>query len=362
MNVLIVSIGKLVGGVEKYTLSLGKMLESEGLDVFYALRENSWLSEQIADNKIELNLSSWHILTAYKQVTKYVELKNINIILCNSNNGLFLCKNVSDTLSCKKIGVIHGDVIVDQKQKGNIVASIYEKLETWLVKEKCSRCIAVSQSIKDLLINRGVDANKLEVVYSGISIEKYDCFPNYYSDEFRICSVGYLRPVKNQIALLEALNMMKKSHPEAKIICDIYGEGPERTNLENYINENNMEYVNLKGFDANIRKHLNEYQLFVQPSTYESFGLAVLEAMNAGCGVLANCVGGMKEILQEIPETLVDVENRDAFSLAIYKYYSDRKFLEEIGQVCCEKSCSDFSEIGMAKRTIDLFERELGKK
>lgn len=56
--------------------------------------------------------------------------------------------------------------------------------------------------------------------------------PDYYSDTLKICSIGYLRPVKNHMKLLEALNILKQEHPEVKVHCDIYGEGPEREKLK----------------------------------------------------------------------------------------------------------------------------------
>lgn len=43
----------------------------------------------------------------------------------------------------------------------------------------------------------------------------------------------------------------------------IYGEGIERESLENYIEEHDMKYVSLKGYDVNVRSKLNEYALYI---------------------------------------------------------------------------------------------------
>lgn len=53
----------------------------------------------------------------------------------------------------------------------------------------------------------------------------------------------------------------------------------------------------LKGYDKDVRSTLNRYSLYIHPSKYESFGISILEAMNAGCCVLANSVGGIKKLL-----------------------------------------------------------------
>lgn len=361
LKILIVSVGKLSGGVESYTLTLGKLLENKGYEVHYALRANSWLDNKVnTDKKLRVYMGK-HIASDMIALKKYVKNCNISIVHCNSNNGLFVSLLVKENNGCKKIGVIHGDVLVDQMTKGRFVANVYCKLEKWLINRHCRCCIAVSESIRHILVERGVDNNKLEVVYTGIELKEYDVLPDYYSETLKICSIGYLRPVKNYMKLLETLKILKQEYPEVKVLCDIYGEGPEREKLESFITTYNMDYVALKGYDANVREELNNYNLYIQPSKYESFGIAILEAMNAGCCVIANKVGGMAEILDEESGYLIDADDIKSMERAICKCYYAREIMKRCALNGNYRVKEIFSTDTMVKKMTAIYEDSMEK-
>lgn len=361
-RVLIVSVGNLSGGIERYTILLGKMLSENGYNVYYALRKNSWLSEQIiSDNVILLDMDKNHLFSSMFCLKRYVEEHKINIIHCNSNNGLFVSLFARETKTRKKIGVIHGDVIVDQANKRKIVSKGYVFLENLLLKRTCSMCIAVSKSIEEILVSRGIPRKKIEVVYTGIEFLEYNKLPEYFSDELKICSVGNLLPVKNHISLLHSLLYLKKLHPEVKFSCDIYGDGGEKETLLKFVEDNELGNVNVKGFDLNIRSKLNQYTLYIHPSLYESFGLAILEAMNAGCCVIANRVGGVQEIIDDNSGYLIDISDENGLAELIFSLYKNRTKMNEIA-IAGKKRCKEeFSIDKMFENIMHTYNAGLGE-
>ena len=360
MKVLLVSIGKMAGGIENYTITLGKLLVQNGIEVHYALRTESWLNENIqTDKKIMVSLGKKTFIDM-KRINRYVKDENIDIVHCNSNNGLFVSLLVKENSSCKKIGVIHGDVMVDQAYKGKIVSWCYAKLETWLLNYTCCRCVAVSESMKEIIVNRGVSEKKVELVYNGIETYKYENFPDYFFNTLWICSVGNLLPSKNHIKLLEAMKKIKERCPEVKLKCDIYGEGIERKNLEQYIELNKLNNVALKGYDIHVREKLAGYPLYVHPSRYESFGISVLEAMDAGCCVIGNQVGGLKEILTDEVGYLIDCNDTDKLAETILMVYMNRKELAKKGKAGKEMCKNKFSTWNMTMKMMNLYNRIWG--
>ena len=356
MRILIISVGKMSGGIESYTLTMGKMLSTQGIEIFYALREGSWLDSQIKERKIKISMGK-SIFSDMRRLAKYAEENKIDLVHCNSNNGLFIGQQIKK----KKVGVIHGDVLVDQAHKGKVVAYLYSKLETWLINHGCDKCISVSESLKDILVSRGVKKEKITVIQNGIEIKKYCNAPDYNKSVLNICSVGNLLPVKNHIKLIEAIKIIKEECPDFSLNCDIYGEGAERSKLEKYILKNHLSFVSLNGYDANVRDKLNDYQLYIHPSLYESFGIAVLEAMNAGCCAIVNPTGGLGDIIVDDCGYRVDCTDGKKIAESIKYCFLHRQEMARIAQKGQERCKTMFSDKNMVGRVIAFYHSVVGE-
>ncbi|MCF8332039.1 MAG: glycosyltransferase [Bacteroidales bacterium] len=101
----------------------------------------------------------------------------------------------------------------------------------------------------------------------------------------RFVSVARLLPLKNFDKVLMAL-----ADTTLDFVWDIYGDGPERGNLQKLIYEKGMQdKIILYGripFDSVMRK-LPNYDLFLMPSFPETLGRAYFEAMACGVPVIA---------------------------------------------------------------------------
>ena len=361
LRILIISVGKMSGGIEKYTVTLGKLLEKERMKVYYVVRKGGWLEGQLHEKNVLHVEMGKHIISDVFRIRRFAQKNKINIVHCNSNNGLLMAILVTENRDRKKIGVIHGDVKVDQAQKGIFIVSLYSKLEKWLLNMTCSKCVAVSQSMKNILKEHGVKESKISVIYNGIQHWDYVKTPDYYATPLKICTVGNLVAVKNHIALLEALLVLKRQYAYVNVLVDIYGEGPLRVELDSFIRENGLENVRLKGFTDKVRERLNQYVLYVHPSNYESFGISIVEAMQAGCCVIANDVGGIKEIIQDENGYLVDCNQIDELANRIAYCYMKRDELKQKAIKGKRKSEENFTDIIMMKRVLELYHEVNGK-
>jgi len=121
--------------------------------------------------------------------------------------------------------------------------------------------------------------------------------------EVWIVSVMRLFRKKRGKALVGLLPDVIKRLPEnIRIKLKIIGEGPKRTALEKQIKRLGLEnIVELPGYrDRNeIRKLFSRADIYVQPTWWESFGIAALEARCAGLPVLANIRGGVKGFIRQ---------------------------------------------------------------
>ena len=168
-------------------------------------------------------------------------------------------------------------------------------------------------------IAAGVDLTNI----SKVAVEK---------KEYDGCFLGRLQPQKGLSDLVDIWDHICKNKPDAKLA--IIGKGsPQFENfLKNKINGKNLERnINLVGFleEKEKFKIMKSSKVFVFPSTYESWGLAVCEAMACGLPVVAYDLPIFRLIY---PNGLVfvPVGNKRFFAESVLKIIRDKKIRKKI--------------------------------
>lgn len=165
---------------------------------------------------------------------------------------------------------------------------------------KCKRIYAISNIVKtDIKKWTGLDS---EVVLNGIDVDKikHQQYSQTDTKLFKIVQVSRLmHEKKGQHILIQAVNkLIRQGYNQIRL--DFIGDGESHKYLEGLIKELDMkEYVRFLGNkdQSYIYEHLCDYNLFIQPSIYEGFGLTVTEAMAAKIPVLVSENQGPLEII-----------------------------------------------------------------
>lgn len=114
--------------------------------------------------------------------------------------------------------------------------------------------------------------------------------------ENKIVTVGRLDPQKNQKMLIDAFAAFSARHPEWYL--EIYGEGPLRQELENYIRAKGAN-VRLMGISSDIATKILSARVFALTSVYEGMSNAMLEAMFVGLPVVCTKVSGARDVIKD---------------------------------------------------------------
>lgn len=153
--------------------------------------------------------------------------------------------------------------------------------------------------------------------------------------EPRILLVGRLETEKG---LFDALEVAKRLQERMiSFHLDIVGDGPLRADLEKNIFERNLgNYVTIHGFQnhdyiENLYRHAS---LYLMTSFTESFGLVLLEAMNAGIPCLAfSSAEGACELIQDNHNGyLILNRNLEEMTNQIISLLKNREKLEMLGK------------------------------
>src|SRR5205814_391103 len=116
-----------------------------------------------------------------------------------------------------------------------------------------------------------------------------------------ICTVARLSPQKGLFDLVEAAELMIEQLPELKLV--VIGEGELRGRLEAEVLKRGLAHaLFLVGTRPRLQvaEWLGSADLFVLPSRYEGGpATALIEAMAAGCAVVATNVNGVDELVSD---------------------------------------------------------------
>jgi GalNAc-alpha-(1->4)-GalNAc-alpha-(1->3)-diNAcBac-PP-undecaprenol alpha-1,4-N-acetyl-D-galactosaminyltransferase len=171
-----------------------------------------------------------------------------------------------------------------------------------------------------------------------------------------IVGMGRLCPQKGFDLLLQAFSLVEDRHPQWTVT--IIGEGPDRAELEALRDELGLTgRVSFPGWMDQPHAFLMEADLFVMPSRFEGFPLALCEAMACGLPVIASdCRTGPREIVQDDTSgVLVPPEDVDALARAMDRLMSNETEREKLGTSAAKvrESLSLEAVMGMWENLLD---------
>lgn len=198
-----------------------------------------------------------------------------------------------------------------------LVSRLYARADT---------IVAISNGVGDRLAREtGLGRAAIRTIYNPVTTPELNekaaaptAHPWLFEDSIPVLlAVGRLNPQKNFDSLITAFAQIRTNR-RARLI--ILGEGSERAELENRINEMGLgEDIIMPGWVDNPYAYMRLANLFVLSSRYEGLGNVLIEALACGCPVVAtDCPSGPREILSDGTHgRLVPVGDADALAAAI---------------------------------------------
>lgn len=143
----------------------------------------------------------------------------------------------------------------------------------------------------------------------------------------KIVGIGSLGEQKNWMVALKACEQFFLRHPD--FTFDIFGEGPDRESLFQYINNRAIlkERVTLRGYSADAVKELNNAMMYISSSDYEGISNAMLEALAMGVPcICTDCpVGGARTFIDGSNGILIPVGDYNALAEKMCSLAEDEK-------------------------------------
>jgi len=172
-------------------------------------------------------------------------------------------------------------------------------------------------------------------------------------------AVGNLYPVKGHIHAIDALAQLKERQPTLHLA--ISGRGDLEGALRERAREHGLENrVHLLGLRSDVSAILAAADLFVLPSLSEGLPLALLEAMFAGCPIVATDVGQVRVALDEgAAGILVEPASSAALADGITRLLSDPSEARRLGHVAARRAAGEYDVSRMVQRYAAIYSQAM---
>jgi glycosyltransferase involved in cell wall biosynthesis len=228
-----------------------------------------------------------------------------------------------------------------------------------------ARIVAVSHFVERSVIQSGLPADRVSMIYDGVQIPPEISQTQRDSARRRlgipqgIPSIGNVAafvPEKGHALLLEAFAKLRAQFSGCVLL--LRGEGPELASLQTLAGQLRVaEAVKFLPRDTKIETMFAAMDVFAFPSQEEPLGSALLAAMAHSLPVVAIARGGVPEVVEDGSNGLLVKDlNADVFSSAIAGLVAHTDEATRLGMAARKTVKSRFSANRMVEETVRLYE------
>ncbi len=216
--------------------------------------------------------------------------------------------------------------------------------------------IAVSQAVKDFMVANQISRpEKIIVVFNATKIPK-ERAKIFSGKNLRLGTVGTLNFQKGIQYLIQAMPKILREFPN--VTLEVIGEGEHRRQLEKLTKKLKLEKkVIFTGFIQEIDEKMKEFDVYIQPSYSESFGLAIVQAMSLGIPIVATNTGGIPEVVTAGKSgLLIEPGKPAAIAEAVISLLRDPRRAKNMGELAREEAKIKFNLPDMIKEMERIYE------
>jgi len=210
-------------------------------------------------------------------------------------------------------------------------------------------------------IHRGLDAEyaerapRWETVTSASYFAHYADAPGAARDPRVIAFVGRFMAIKNPILFLEAVARARQRGCDCRVL--MLGEGPMRREVDAAIARHKLADAVTITFTKDVASRLATAGSYVSLQTGDNYGSqAMLEAMGAGCAIIASDVGETNRIITDEVGLRVSL-TVDAVADAIEQLVGNPERTRRLGARAAEVARTQYSADAYAASLEALYER-----
>ena len=372
MKVLHLISGGDTGGAKTHVVNLLQELDKR-IDVKIICFLKAEFYYEIKDKGINIEVyeqKKRYDLSVVKRLIKEIKEGEYDLIHCHGARANFITYLLKGFCKIPVVTTVHSDYKLDFK--GSFYKDIVYRNLNYISLKHMDYYIGVSDSFRDMLIDRGFDPDRIMTVYNGINIKELESkrinknFLKDYGIEtdeetIKVGILARLYPVKGVEIFIKAAQKVLAKRQDVEFL--IAGDGEEKENLLHLTKQLDIDdKVHLLGYVRDPYSFIKEIDINANTSHSESFPYVILEGGVFKKPVIASNVGGIKDLVIH-GETGLMFEPGDIDTLAdhMLKLIEDEKLRKTLGENLYNRINQFYSSEKMADKQILIYQQILGE-
>lgn len=299
-----------------------------------------------------------------RQLRIMVKDGDYDIIHSHGSRGNFIASVLNLFCKVPVVSTVHSDPRLDYLGRP-VAALVYGTLNDYAL-HRADYLIGVSDSMKDLLIERSFHPNEIFTIYNGVDFSVEPKIENRLEylknlgldaleDSIVVGIAARLDQVKDVATLIRGFAVAFASCPKLRLV--IAGDGAELENLKALSGELGVsDKVAFPGWISDINSFFASLDINTLSSVSETFPYAITEGARAHLATVSSRVGG-------VPKLICDGETGFLFHVGDYETLG-KKLLElaesaplrhKLGDALYNKARHEFSAEATTQRQLDIY-------
>lgn len=366
MKVLHLISGGDTGGAKTHIISLlkglNKVIDAKVIcfieDTFYTDAKNAGIDIEVYEQKGRSDMS------VVGRLADLIADEGYDIVHCHGARANFIAMFLKGKIKKPLITTIHSDYKLDFKDNF-YKRMVYTTLNKFALKI-FNYYIAISDSFKEMLIERGFKDKRIYVAYNGIDLdEQLDIMDreeflrkyNIHTDSKKLVGIAArLDSVKDHETFIKAANLLLKKRNDVLFL--IAGDGNDEKKLKAMTAELNLEDgIRFLGFVKENNSFFNAIDINTLTSISESFPYAILEGARLSKPAVATKVGGLGKLIRNDENGyLIEIGDYTALADKLLLMLEDEQRTKAMGVSLYNDVKKDFSTNAMAERHVKIYE------
>ena len=255
----------------------------------------------------------------------------------------------------------------------NLAKKLAIKITKYYCEKKCDELIVPTDKIKDLFINKYNISQPINVIPTGIDIDKFKLTSNMKKEiesikkkykikdtDFIIGSVGRIAPEKSFDKLLYNIKEMIKVNTNIKVM--LVGGGPDLENLKELTKKLHLEdyiiFTDKVNYDL-VPAYFNTFNVIVSFSKTETQGLTIIEGLAASKPTICIEDDSFKAMIEPNYNGYL-FKNDNEFKDYIFKLMNDKKLYKDMS-TNARNSTYKYSKEVFASEVLKVYHKAIEK-